>query len=424
MKKFTLKGISTLLLGLLIVVTSCNEESSINQTEDLVLSEELAIDNDIESKEVKTKAEIEKLAFLKQLRSIEKKNLYDERRTARTLMVPSRYETIQEALEVAEPRDIISVAKGSYFGNLNIVKDRITIQARRGVVLYGQINVMADHIKISGFTIDTDEDDGIYIDNSNKILITKNEMHLDEDIDGIDVNDSRNITITNNIISTEDDEAVDVDDSERVKITLNNFYSDDDECIDVDDSSNIEVLFNKLNATGHDDGMQCDDSDKVTIKNNDVTTEDDGFYLGYNTNVVVSGNSIIKIGEFFEDQGLDINDSVGGLYERNTIKGFDEGISLEDSDENSINRNKVSECYSGIYLDDSDDNEFILNRSTNNDYGFYIEGSDNNYLKGNTAFRNGECDIYEDFNTCKNKYIANIAQNKCLNGSNDCNQFN
>jgi len=101
-------------------------------------------------------------------------------KTASVIKVPRDYRTIQEAIDASNPGDIILVSSGTYYENIVIHKENLTIKGENpkttiinsrgmGEVIY----IVASNIYIEGFTIQNGYN-GIYLDHTNNVSIINN----------------------------------------------------------------------------------------------------------------------------------------------------------------------------------------------------------------------------------------------------------
>ena len=126
-------------------------------------------------------------------------------KTASVIRVPHDYRTIQEAIDASSPGDIILVSSGTYYENIVIHKENLTIKGENpkttiidsrgiGEVIY----IVASNICIEGFTIQNGYN-GIYLDHTNNVSIINN-IISDNFEYGIYLDSSVNCLFKENII--------------------------------------------------------------------------------------------------------------------------------------------------------------------------------------------------------------------------------
>jgi parallel beta-helix repeat protein len=124
---------------------------------------------------------------------------------AETIIVPDDYSTIQGAINAANTGDTIFVRNGTYHGPV-IVDKMVSLVGENkeatvidGLRMSSVINVVADHVNITGFKIINGAENGINLGNSIGATIKENivvNAHY-----GICLQYSHQNTISNNIIS-------------------------------------------------------------------------------------------------------------------------------------------------------------------------------------------------------------------------------
>jgi parallel beta-helix repeat protein len=164
--------------------------------------------------------------------------------------------------------------------------------------------------------------DGIHVINGNGIAIQINYIAANGD-DGIDVRGSLNVDIgedgLGNYIVRNADDGVDVKGSQFVTIVDNEIAFNDGDGIDIEAlggtrSADILIEGNWIHDNG-DDGIEVDDSDRVTITDNLVEgNADDGIEFQNTRDALVSFNIVAGNG----DNGVEFS-STNGVIEGNEI---------------------------------------------------------------------------------------------------------
>lgn len=175
---------------------------------------------------------------------------------AKTIVVPDDYQTIQQAVDVAEPGDVILIKRGIYIENIvvenksNIViksldgpantiimarydtESVIEVDNCRGVVIDGLTIAGSSAYRAAGVYVISSQDVvinnsfittnnvGLWIDYSSGITVTHNS--IGRGTEGIRIRYSSNVTISSNTIA-ENNVGLEILDSKNLTIYLNNF---------------------------------------------------------------------------------------------------------------------------------------------------------------------------------------------------------
>ena len=152
---------------------------------------------------------------------------------AKTIYVPDDYEKIQWAVDNASAGDMIIVRDGIYNESITVSK-HLTIKSENGpencivngtgsdVFIIDVFTLIADGIKIEGFTI-TGGYDGIYIFSNNNTIINNNIRS--NNWWGIFLDCSDNNSISNNNISSNNEGGIYLYGSDNNNISNNNISS-------------------------------------------------------------------------------------------------------------------------------------------------------------------------------------------------------
>jgi len=231
---------------------------------------------------------------------------------------------IQNLINNASEGDTINIPRGTYYENIVIDKtinligedeNTTIINANdKGDVLY----ISADHVKISGFTIQNSSlNCGITI-RSNYSVITNNSIK--NNLDGIDLYKCSNNTISNNIIVNNGDDG----------ITLSN--------------SNSNTISNNIINNNYFLGINVYYySSNNIISGNTINNNLFGVYFVYYSNSnAISGNTV----KYNNWTGIDLEDSSNNIIYKNTIQNNNRtGIKLSNfysfSDGNIIYHNNL-----------------------------------------------------------------------------------
>lgn len=280
---------------------------------------------------------------------------------------PGNYTTIQSAINESNPGDTIFVFSGTYYENVVINNNSITLVGENKVstIIDGGgtgnvVYVSSDMVTISGFTM---QNSGSWPNA------------------GIRLSYSDDNTINDNILS-----------SNNHGFSL--FYSDNNTVSDNDVNSNNDI------------GIYLRTSSNNTITGNSVNLNNDyGILLDYfcNNNVVSDNN----VNSNNNALGIDLYASSGNIIMDNNVNSNTfYGIALDSSNNNNIMGNTVkSNDFCGIYLDFSDNNNITCNTVSNNGFGIAIMyTSNNNNLYHNNLINSGGNAYDECSNTWDNGY--------------------
>jgi len=183
-------------------------------------------------------------------------------------------------------------------------------------------------VKISGFTIQKSNDEGIVCYDWSNLIIEGNIIR-DNAGHGICFDlifdDCRNNIITNNII-TNNDNGVDIE------LHIGPYHYDI--TIDITICNNIII--------NNDYGIKIEGSrgypitNNITIYNNIITNNDDGIYLDEAENIIIRDNNITN-----NNDGIRLYRAEQNTIRDNTITNNNEGIILDHSDQNTISDNNI-----------------------------------------------------------------------------------
>ena len=299
------------------------------------------------------------------------------------------YTSIQDAVDAAEPYDIIYVYDGLYIENVKIVNSSLTLTAEsKDAIVEGGWSgncfyVTGDTINISGFTIQNSGSSyrGVYLYGSSNSEIVGNDV-INNGYGVYLYSYCEHNTIKNNYIA----------DSNKDGIHLSHYYNEYNTIADNTVTRNKDGIH--LTYGGH--------NDYNTIENNAVdSNRENGIYLysqnNYNTiaNNSFNSNGIngIKLGSGGNDQ----------IINNTVTSNKDVGIYLSHSSDTIIKENSVDRNKGGIYLYSTSKNcEITENNITHStDYGLYLHsGSSINKIYHNNFIGNfKQAEEYESSNS-------------------------
>jgi parallel beta-helix repeat protein len=236
------------------------------------------------------------------------------------------YKTIQEAVDAAQPGDIVFVYNGTYNENIFIDKTiNLTGISRDNTTINGTDIVIsvdgADYINITGFTIKTGGTAGIRFNYSNNSLIMNN--RVEENDYGIQILRSNDTIIKNNIVSN------------------NSLYDG----IYVSESRNTTIENNDcINNNGRGIYLRRESSNTKIIGNN-VSENRHGIYISdlSNNNTIINNIILSNTGTVAWAAGLSIYASFGNLIVNNSILNNKNGLNWND-EAPSTNPNIIINC--------------------------------------------------------------------------------
>ncbi len=277
-------------------------------------------------------------------------------------------QSIQEAIDAANPGDTIDVLGGIYHESLNISKP-IILESKGFTVLDSGANgngitLRADGIVITGFDIRTVHRTGLFIFSNNNVI--KNNT-ISFCLDGIRLDHSQNNSISFN---------------------------------DINNNTNGITLYTSFHNT----------LEMNNIRDNNINEESDcGIFLAYSQGNIIRKNDLQENG----DSSISLRSSSNNRISANTVRQNDwYGIYLvESSNKNVISENNASSNKdAGIYLDSSRNNYIWRNKAMGNAKGICLAyNSNDNVLEGNNLSDNGK-GIHLATHSGNNTVIDNIAQ--------------
>jgi len=258
---------------------------------------------------------------------------------------PADFSKIQDAINAASPGDVISVASGIYYENV-VIGTSLTLAGAGDstTFIHGErtetgIEIVADNVNISGFTI---------LNCENGIKISSN---------GNTVNDNT--------------------------INLNIFAGIYVEFLDDNTLSGNMIASNEFGIY-----LRASSKNKIsgnTISNNNFTgismeSQSSSNFINNNT---ITSNSLYGVRLY--------PNSTKNIFSNNLMSNSDTGIVLEGSSDNVIRGNRISNNeYHGVDLFESSGNTFTGNIIANNQFGTYLYRSRDNIIYHNNFINNTE----------------------------------
>ena len=304
-------------------------------------------------------------------------------------------QSIQAAINRANPGDTVLVQSGVYRESLNITRP-IILEGKGHPLLDGSaidsaITLRADGTRVSGFDIRTMRQTGIHVLSLNNII---EDNTISGCLDGIRLDRSGSNSIARNDINNNTN-----------GITL---YTSEENIIE-----NNNIRDNNINEES-DCGIFLVYSTSNIIRKNDLMNNGDcSISLRCSSNNTITGNNVTQNDWY----GIALSESSNTnlIADNNASSNKNAGIYLDSSRQNLIRGNKAEHNANGIYLSyDSNDNILEENNVSYNQKGLNLANhSSNNTLVGNTAKENGY-GIYLSFSSRWDLVLGNhLIDNEC-----------
>ena len=214
----------------------------------------------------------------------------------RTIIVPTDYSTIQNAIDNAANGETIIVIKGTYTENL-VVNKSVTIRSDNQTVVDGgggsfAFNVNASKVSIVGFVIQNALT-GVLLTNSNNSIVRNNTIRnlIGQDNTAIYTgynHNSSDCTISDNLI-TNNSRGIHIINSENFAISDNIIQDNDDFGVRLLSSSGCNLSRNII-ARNKNLGIQLTTSPNDTVSENEIEDNGCGIWVEWS---VYTGNVIV-----------------------------------------------------------------------------------------------------------------------------------
>ncbi len=284
------------------------------------------------------------------------------------LNVPSEFSTIQEAIDHAQPGDVVIVdaEAGPFQENIEIKVPNIKLQSHNGravieakVIEKNVIHVLADRTNISGFEI-VKGATGILVEGTFGVVVADNHIKDQFGI-GIMLFEAKHSHLVNNTLS-------------------GNIHG-----IWLSQESDNNILLGNLVENNRSMGISLNASNNNQIKENQWLNQQTGMNISQSVTNTLS-NNIVKNNE----TGISLNEAAGNnQLVDNEINGNTVGISMFNAHQNIFERNQISNNFlEGIVAEVTSNTEYRNNILKDNQVGIRFVNSSNNMLDHNSIETN------------------------------------
>jgi parallel beta-helix repeat protein len=308
-------------------------------------------------------------------------------------------ESLQAALNGANPGDTILVQGGVYRESLNITMP-IILEGRGHPLLDGNsigsaITIKADGARVSGFEIRTVRRTGIHIISRNNVIENNT---ISGCLDGIRLDHSNTNLIASNDVNNNTN-GITLYGSEGNTIENNNIR---DNNINEESDCGIFLIYSAGNVIQRNDLMDngdCSISLRSSSNNevlNNTVTQNDWYGISLtessNKNLIAMNNASSN-----HEAGIHLDSSRQNLIRNNTALDNAKGIYLSyDSNDNTLEGNYVSKNDKGLNLaNHSSNNTLVGNTAKENKYGIYLTFSSGWDLIYGNHLINNDCNAYD-----------------------------
>jgi len=347
----------------------------------------------------------------------------------------TQYPTIQDAINYANTGNTIEVDSGTYYENLIITKDQISLigENQATTIIDGLentvISIDAYDITINGFTIRNGYhgitvEEGYFTGGS----IIYNNRIIDNNYYGIHINYKGWATIHNNTI-TDNIDGVYLDETCCGNIINDNYFNrHSHSAICADNSWQNYILRNYIGNSSY--GVIIDNSHTTTVRDNDIqdsicygviiewnSYHNDVSYNYFSNNkegiVILSSNDcLIENNDLInnDNRGIYIGDnSYSNTIKNNNFSNNQWGMTMYSIyDNNVFNNIFLDNINHGIYIgQNSYSNSITWNEFSNNGWGMTMNSVHDNYLQSNNFNNNENQGIYIG----SNSYLNNLNNN-------------
>ena len=184
------------------------------------------------------------------------------------------FDTIQEAINAANPEDTIYVYNGTYYEHIIVDKSLTLIgEDKRTTIVDGSLNgtvikIVADNVRISEFTIRYGYE-GVFILDSDGNTVSHNNITLSK-FEGLVIENSIDSVITNNLISFNGEDGVYMFNTSNTILRSNTMTSNNWSGVHIDASHGNTIGGNTL-SNNTKFGIRLDDSNHISVVANTMS---------------------------------------------------------------------------------------------------------------------------------------------------------
>jgi len=316
---------------------------------------------------------------------------------------------IQEAINAANPGDIIEVSVGKFFEHIVVNKSLTLIgEDRNKSIIDGNgtgtvVTVNTDYVNISGFTIQQsgDHQRGVFLDGSNNSTIWGN--IIVDNYYGVWLNNSEKNLIKDNLVHG-NIWGIYLQDSKNNIIESNMIVDNYRRGLHLDFSDNNTV--NENSVTNHVEAIYLESSSNNSLRNNNLTENMYGFgvlgsELVHFIQDIDTSNRIDGKPMYYwvnqHDKRLPTNasyvavvNSTGITVKDLNLTHYQEGLLFAYTTNSTIENVRISNARCGTRLVSCEGLKVIENAFTRNAKGIRLDYSSNNTINGNTILDNHE----------------------------------
>lgn len=311
-----------------------------------------------------------------------------------TVLVPTEYPTIQDAVNNATAGDTIQVAPGVYYEHVVVTKSLTIIgENLQTTIVDGTANgtvfdLEASNVYITGFTI-RNAGNGYNAITSERETVTNDYHQIVNNIItssqfGVSLSYSKSNTIFNNTFINNPLAGIFLNKADNTNITANTIL-ESAYGIKMMFSTNVIIIGNTISQTSYAVYLSASSTGN-TIRRNILSGQTVGVFSSSDSTTV--DHNTITEGAY----GIYFYNSIGGSIYYNTLENNSYGIriymSSSATSSHNVNNNKILNADWAIELTNANGNTFTGNWIQQNTYGIYMFSSSSNTAYHNNFIQN------------------------------------